>query len=42
MKDLFKTPEIEIVDLSGTDVVCTSGVLGEDVVGGLEQGEDME
>lgn len=42
MKDLFKTPEIEIVDLSGTDVVCTSGEFGEDPVGGLEAGEDME
>lgn len=41
MKDLFKTPEIEIVDLSGTDVVCTSGEFGPDAGNGLEEGVDM-
>lgn len=30
MKNLFKTPEIEIINLNSVDVVCTSGEFGED------------
>lgn len=41
MKKLFKTPEIEITNISAIDVVCTSGILGEDTGDAFSSEEDM-
>ena len=40
MKILFEKPEIEIIRLNCTDIICTSG-MGADLAGGDGEAEEM-